>query len=303
VRVAGTNTLLQVPILKGAAEQLVTRRELRNVYQTNQDIKTYAAWFIFKALTTTGLIKNYINQSAHLCAVLHCSEGTLRGLVARMKEKKLLTVEPGRNLRLVSYDDAAQILQIIYTGTEPLKYDYAKQTGNQVFSYILRLKEIENAKADQLKGLTYHIAKNPLLLDEVCQELYQRGATEEELATASGFQRWLLRLQVQTFIHGGTESSFDIIHRRRADIDRSLRTIQDAHHYQHHASVTYLKKVLVKYRLAIITKQACTSKVRSKLYYTDKNGERRERYHWNKITKTTTLPLCDSITARPLSHL
>ena len=146
---------------------------------------------------------------------------------------------------------------------------------------------------EQLQGLVYYIEKNPLLLNDLLIEMDRRGATPEELETAEGFQAWLVKLQLQSFVHGS--AIFSTIFARRADINRSVKGIQKAHCYKHFSSVCYMKKVLQRRELAKVTKTSVTSKVRSRVYFIDEKGVKREAYKWNERLQTTIFFLCDDI--------
>ena len=114
---------VQVPILIGAADHLVYCRELRNKYQTNRTIKTWATYFLLKALTPSGLIKHWTAQRQRLLSFCKMTENCFRARLNEMKALQLVTITDTRSIRLVSYQRAAEILDIPYEGLIKINYN------------------------------------------------------------------------------------------------------------------------------------------------------------------------------------
>ncbi|MES2773403.1 MAG: hypothetical protein V4722_04425 [Bacteroidota bacterium] len=290
-------TLYKVPIITGAPEMLVCRRELRNKYYTNRDIKTWAAYFLLKSLTTSSIIKQWDQQSSFLEGVLQCNERTLRARLAEMVHIGLCQLcTATKNLTLTSYEKAAEILDIKYEGTTTILYDTATQRGCQVFQYLIRVDEIQNAKLKQLKALNYHITKNPLLKESLMQEM-ERFFNDDRQKLENGvfFQKRLYELQSISFKEGS--AIYEIIHHRRADINRGVKGIQNDHAYKGLSSVSYMKKVLVKYNLVTVKHNVVESRERNRVSFLTCDRKTNEKQSkWNKHNKSTLMVFCDDIT-------
>jgi hypothetical protein len=287
---------LSVPILIGAPAALVGCRELRNKYMTNRDIKTYAAFFLLKTLSTTGVIQEYENQMGVILPLIQCNKQTA---AARVKEMaalglcKLTIVEVSNNcylttIHLVSYKEAAAKLGIKYNGLINIIYDQEKK-GNQIFQYLIRTVEIADNAATQLEAIHYKLNKNPLLKSNLMHLLMQQGADEKKLHTSRlYFQKRFLLLQQQAF-KDGTELEA-VIYALRADTNRSAGTIKSHHCYKSAASVTYLKKRMQDLKLITVTRMITESDCRQRLY---RDGG--DAYKWAKGRKITLLRQCDQI--------
>ncbi len=290
-------SLHKVPVLTGAPEILVARRELRNKYYTNRDIKTWSAYFILKSLTTSSIIKEWTKQSGDLESVLQCNEKTLRARLAHMAGIGLCQLSKRtKNITLVSYQKAAELLDIKYEGTTTIFYDTATHKGCQVFQYLIRVDEIQNAKLKQLKALNYHITKNPLLKESLMQEM-ERYFNDDRKKLENGvfFQQRLYQLQTISFKEGS--AIYEIIHHRRADINRGVKGIQNDHAYKGLSSVSYMKNVLVKYNLVTVKHNVVESKERNRVsFLTCDRSTNEKQSKWNKHNKSTLMVFCDDIT-------
>lgn len=282
---------IHIKILTGAAAELVTRRALVNKYETNRAIKTWAHFFLLKSLTSSGIIKAWTKQKAHLLQFTKMNENSFRTRLQEMKALGLCTISNQRTITLTSFENAAQILGIEFTGTHSI--EYKKDTdANQIFQYQLRGDDIRQNQLDQRTELLRKVNKNPLLKSQLIILMQQAfGVTEKQLRQNSFFQEKLLQLQIQSFQHGST--LYDIIHSLRADINRSVKGMQTHHHYKSASSVSYMKKVMAKYGLVKIEKKTIDSDtdVRSR----KKLPGGMDGYKWISHKKTTAWVLCDQL--------
>lgn len=292
---------LNVKLPRGAVEALVCSREMRNSYETNRAIKTWSAFFVLKSLTTSGKLGDWQEQSEHLEAVLQCNHNTLRQRLGEMKALKLIkftdSTNRKKNIHFASWQTIANILNISEDATfEEIEYCPAAQRGCQVFAHLMRVREIQNAQATQLNGLMYHMNKNPLLKEALNVEIDREFGTLPKNGVE--FQQHLLNLQKRSFKEGS--ATYDIIHLRRADINRSVYTIQIHHAYKGLASVSYMKNKLKTLGLVTITHCVIESKERNRLHY-DAGVQgvgrlgRKDAYKYNKKSKSTLMVLCDDI--------
>lgn len=330
------NKTYRVPVLIGAPEALVSRRQLcgrytkktDKGYQTNPEIKIWSFYFLLKALTTSPFIKNWRDQADMLCAWTQVNEKTFYRYLDKLKEKKLATVDRNYKIHLVGWQTAAHILDIVYCGTYTIEFNPHKYEGKQVFQYLLRGEEIEQKKKDQLEGLMNGLEKNLPLKTDIMMQLAQQGANLHRLQhDRVYFQQRLLQLQQQLFKSGSDVLAYSFTH--RADINRSVIRIQEDHCYKSPSSVAYMKRRMVKLGVIEVTKVKVISKARSRFYLPAGAGNerelarlekrlnaggltkeqydhlveriekrRREGYKWFKDQKQTTLILCDQIIAK-----
>ena len=288
------NQVKQVAVLNGAANELVTHRELRNKYCTNRSIKTWATYFLLKSLTSSGCISNWTKQKQHILSYCRCTENSFRARLNEMEDLKLITLSKSRSILLTSFETAAEILGIEYTGL--IKIDYNENLpGKQIFQYFLRAEEIRSNQEKQLDALWYYAGKNPLLKDALMQLLDKSGSDVKRLQKdLPYFQTQLLRLQQNAFEKGSP--LFDIIHQLRADVNRSVKGIQKEHGYKGAQSVSYMKKVMQQMQIITVKKVCIHSTERSRLYVSEP-GEKRKRdaYKYLPAKKVTAWFLTDQI--------
>ncbi len=283
-----------VAILTGAAECLVNQRELRTKYQTNRQIKYWSTYFLLKALTTSGQIKNWRSQRPLILGFLQMNENTFYNHLQALQTLNLVQVDEAYNIKLASYKAAAGILEITYTGLTIIPYNPLKNAGKQIFQYFLRAEEFKHQQQRQISGMMHHLGKNPLLRNDLQHYLMQAGADEKKLKEPRYFREQLLKLQIAAFRHGS--ANLDYIMTRRADVNRSNGAIQKNHSYISKRSASYLKMRMKKLHIIAIQKICVESKERSRLYVPGEDGKRTEAYKWNKKSQKTIWFLTDQIT-------
>lgn len=312
-----------VPVLNGAAKELVGHRELRGMYtgkksrkqrkkkseeyyakrtegyQTNRSIKTWSCFFLLKALTTSGKIQNWthVNNKARLLTWLQMEENTFRSRIKEMTVLNLVSTSKDKNrtvdIILTSWEKAAAILGIQYTGTTQIKYNPDELQGKQIFQFVLRAEEFKQEQQKQLEALMYHLDKNPLLKNDYHLMLLKHGADDKQLRNPVYFQQRLLSLQMHLFKEGS--DILDYIFSRRADINRSGNLIKEHHSYKSTQSVSYLKRRMHKLKVIIVQKIIVESACRSRLYIPD-GEKRRDGYKWLQKKQHTAWFLTDQIT-------
>lgn len=281
-----------VPVLIGASTHLVAHRELRNKYSTNRSIKCWSTFFLLKHLSTSGHIQHWIRQKEYLLEYLQCNEQTFRSRIKELQRLKLLQILPGYCLQLTSYRKAASILDIDFCGLQKITYDQSIK-GTNVFAYMLTADEIRINQETQREAISYHLDKNPLLLDLLLQLLQQQGCDLRQLREDPVFfQEQLLKLQETSFKQGS--DILKEIMRYRADVNRGMRKIAEDHAYKHKRSVSYLKRVLEKLGIVRIVKRFVLSEAKSRRYLPDGNSKR-DGYMWLKKARATMWNLCDQL--------
>ena len=290
-----------IPVLIGAADELVTLREKKNVYNVNPHLKYWATWFLLKSFTTSGRIQAWNKQKKEMLEFLRMSDGSFRNQLYKLQQLKLITIEKSaigrdRDITLTSYKEAAAIMGIIYKGTEIINYkpdEYANET--QVFRYLLAAKEIVSNQQLQLDELYRKFQKNCSgHTTEILLQLQKLGADAQRCTTDKQYlQKQLLKLQKIVFREQSEMANvtFSI----RADINRSCKKMAADHKYAHAQSASFLKKKLQKLGACKIDKVRVHSEARTRLYVPCADGRRRDGYKWIKGSKVTAWFLCDQI--------
>ena len=284
-----------VAVIAGACDVLVTHREIRNKYQTNRSIKTWATYFLLKSLTASGILRDWTSQKQTILSYCKMTENCFRARLAELQQLQLITLQKNRSIKLTSFETAADILGIAYEGTIKIEYN-ENLPGKQIFQYFLRAEEIRSNQHKQLKALWYYANKQPLLKDALTQMLQQQlGSDVKQLQNnLSYFQQQLLQLQQNAFKEGSP--LLEIIHTFRADINRSVACMKDHHSYRSKQSVSYMKKVMKKMEIITVQKVCIESTNRARLYVPAENGKRRrDAYKYIESRKTTAWFLTDQI--------
>lgn len=281
-----------VTVLRGASDVLVSKRELRESYQTNRSIKTWSTFFLLKSLSIPGMIQNWRNQRKALLEYCKMSENSFRVRLKELKALGLITISKDLTITLTSYKNAAQILGIKYNGTTKIEY-HAKSPGKQIFQYYLVLDEIRCNQQKQVETLNRKSIANPLLRATLEILMIQKGADDRRLNNENYFQQYLQSLQLESF-KTGSENWNEII-ALRADKNRSVYGIKKQYGYCSAQSVSYLKMRLTHCNIAEVRTRKMESDVRSRVYIPKAGGQRREGAKYCRKTKRTVLFLCDSI--------
>lgn len=283
-----------VSILVGAAEELVRRRDLRKVYETNRDIKIWSSWFLLKTISpNSSFIEHWIKQKDIILDFLKLNENTFRRQLKEMVRLGLATVDH-YNITLTSYIKAADVLGIAFNNTYSVTYNPSQYEGKQVFRYLLTAEEFKERQERQLGALMNHMDKNPTLRNDIVMMLHQHGADERYLNHPRYFQERLLQLQLQLFRKGSDLLSY--IYTHRADINRGVKCIAKHYSYKSSQSVSYLKKRMAFFGIISVQKLSVASENRSRLYVPGENGKQRDGYKWLSRAKITALFLTDQIT-------
>lgn len=288
--------IYRIPVLIGAPKVLVSCRQLRNKYETNRDIKTWSAWFLLKALTTSNHIKNWRSQRDLILPFLQVNEKTFYSLLHKMTELGLVTTDSNFNIFLISYEKAADLLDIVYGGTYSLPYNPINEHGfKQTFQYIIRAEEFKHQQERQLSALLYHLGKNPSLKNDLHVLLVKYGADGHQLHDGIYFQERLLSLQMRLFKEGSEILQYVLTH--RADINRGVKSIKRNHSYKSTQSVSYLKSRMFKMGIITVEKKKVESQQRSRLYVPDveARGGKRDGYKYNRRSGNTVWFLTDQI--------
>jgi len=309
----------RVPVLTGAPEVLVAMREIRGrhvtagkAYETNRHIKYWSTFFLLKALSSTSYIQYWIQQKKHLLHWLQLNENTFRRHLAWMKENGLAEINKiNYSIRLCSYEAAAAILGIEYTGTFQVEFSPDKCKGKQTFQYLLRVEEFEHHKNRQLAALMFKIDNNPSLKNDLLHHLVQLGADYLRMQSDPAYYAGrLLQLQIKLFRQGS--DIFQYIMSLRADVNRGAKLIKQHHRYRSCQSVAYMKRKLASLGLARVWKLVIESEARMRfqipaqkdtpLRLIRKDGTQ-DGYKWVREGRKTMWRLTDQVSRQYQSEL
>lgn len=298
---ATDSQLVKVSVLIGAADYLVQQREKKNVYNVNQPLKYWATWFLLKTFTTSGRLQAWNKQKQELLSLLRLSDGTFRRQLDQLKAAGLIRVEKSlvgrdKDISLVSYREAADIMGIPFKGTTIIDYKpltYKNET--QVFRYLIVAQEVESNQQLQLDELHRKFQKNLSgCTTEIQLQLKQIGSDMKRIATDKQYlQQELLKLQKIVF--RDRSGLAEVVFSLRADVNRSCNTWADHHGYAAGQSASFLKKKLQNIGVAKVEKVFVRSDERTRLYVPCTTKGRRDGYKWIKGLKSTVWFLCDQI--------
>lgn len=282
----------RIPVLVGIAAHAVSQRALVNKYETNRFIRYVALFHLLKAISPgVGIIQNWRSQQPLICTFLGISERTLWSLLKLLCDKQLAVVD--KDIKLVSWKEAAHIFEIPYQGTTTINYNPFKNAGKQDFQYLLRGMEVQNNQVKQLETLLYKLDQNLSAKNELFVEMVRRGADLQRLQKEPLYLvQQLLQLYVNAFKEGTAICLYIMTY--RADLNRGVKGIQKDHCYKSMQSVAYMKRRMREWGVIEVEKKRVESKVRTRLYVPEGEGKR-DGYKWNGITKRTIWFLCDQI--------
>ena len=313
-------TVFDVAVLRGAAEELVQLREQcgnyvgntgfikrkkysekynknrrKDGYQTNKAIRYWSTWFLLKSTNKSGLIKNWIHQKEFLLPFCKVTETTFRSHLKELIRLKLIFISSDYSITLTSYEKAASILGIDYNGTYTIKYD-THHENKQAFQYLLRAEEMRNNQQMQLDALCFKADKNPLIKEWLMPIFAKDGYSSVQLEKDPKlFQALLFKLQQQAFVHGS--EIYDIIHALRADVNRGVNKIKDDHNYLSAQSASYLKSVMIKQAIIEVEQKFLVSHHRCRLYVPKADSEQygKEAYKYLPHQKKTGWRVTDQV--------
>ncbi len=262
---------LQVKVhLNLLANIVETRHENNNFvkkrtgYRVNKAIKVYAAFYVLKSLTTSGVIQDYAKALPVLTKALGCVNSTFYARLKALKALGLVAVNKG-SLILAGYSRVGEVLETLPDRMITVNYDPAKDK----FYQLLELAYLGKLQKDQETGFYQRVQNTPELA-----ELYAANlpivSTDKNIAPA------LSRYQVHCFIQGHPE--YYALMALNPDFNSTARKLRKDFNFKSYKSVAYLKKKLAAKGLLVIEKRKYTSQVRSrvKTAYVSFNAEKNQ---------------------------
>lgn len=242
--------IIRLKILEGLSRMIVSDRHLRASYKTNRAVKYYGFYCILKSMTTSGLVRDYVNQLTHICEITKRSRSTFYSYLNECIKLGLIE-KVGDNLRLTSWDTLVERFALRERKFTEFNYDTTRK--DQTPEYFLISAEISENQQYQVKSVMLRIGQNPQIKHFITKE-------QSPAETVKSLQN----MQVQTFFDGcgGSEIMYSIIHSFNADTQRTVPKLRKAFNLKSNRSVAYLKRQLSERGFAEVTQRFLKSSVR-----------------------------------------
>lgn len=280
------NTSYNIAIPLNLIALAVKTRTLKNKYQTNDFIKCLGNFAILKSLTTTGKIHFNLNQKKELHKHLKCSRNQLNNILNNLQKFEFIKRSNSGAIMLKSWEKINELFNCDYS--EKINIDY-NSTDNKRIDLLIYATEIKINQAKQLNAFNCKLIYNPTIFQLIKVELKNYFGIDADTLSIEQLQKYILKLQCKLFEIGTNNSKAVCMF--RAGIDRKLVTLKKVYNTKSVLSITYLKKLFVKFKIATIEKfslQSC-------------NGERAYKYNknfannFNKAAKQPVWFLTDAI--------
>lgn len=276
------NSFIPVKIHTHLLQNIVQDRQLRSKYQTNKIIKNAGFFYVLKALSTSGIIKDYFTQINDLCKILGgISKPTFYSLLKGCEQKGWIERRHG-NLNLKSFATFTNSMDSTASSFTTIKYEFKTQRINHVLeSAYLQLMEAERCRV-----LNSKINSNQYLKEDL--------KTVINPDSKGNWQPALKVMQLNTLMFGHDKKYAIFFY--NADLGCNTESLRAQFNFKSHESVAYLKKKLANKKLATVTAQRipCTHSV-------NKDNRIRGLYtEWDSKTKQVIYILPDKLEHAPL---
>jgi hypothetical protein len=245
-------------------------------YYTNRVIKPLCTYFLLKALTPSGVIRDY--TKIPLLDYLKVSKATFYSHLKQLESLKLVK-RTGDSLRLTSYDRMAEMFDLV---PQSSNITYITYNCTVKFHYLVYGSILHNSQKEIKRVVENKIKCNPELVDH-----YKRVLSVTTSATE--FQKALLQKQISDFKTKQPEDLRENFETEliNADLQITARNIRKRFGFKSYKSVAFLKSMLKRLRIAEINKRSIVSAHRCR--------KPRQYVEYNRETKVTTWRLPDEI--------
>lgn len=267
------------------ARIVVARRDLRVKYETNREIKAVGLFLLWKAQTTSGLIKSWNQQKHNLCLVARCSEFTLRGHIKLLLQLQLIKIIDG-DIQLASWEDLARIYEIDITEKFCFKYDYQSK---QKLHWWIVATDIQDNQNRQRYKCWQRLNKNPEHKAILLKAVIAGGADLSRINDPEYFLSQLRPLYLAS--HLRVSEIHDLLIQYRPFLDRGVKGMATACKAKCKSTASYIKKRLQSARIILVQKLSIESQERARNPFVD--------IKWLTDAKQTMLRLADFITVFP----
>lgn len=273
---------ISISIPYALAEAVVKRRELVNVYETNQVIRALDTWLVLKHLSVRcPFIQDWNQQKKTLLQICKISEAVFRHRLKLLSNLKL--VKYGKTIELCSWQ---QLGKVFACNTER-RFDIQYTTGDKarVQEWIIAT-DILNNQSRQKIAILRKLHKNPVNKKAVEHYILKSGGNKDQLQNSDYLLAWLKMQYINDFVQAS--ELHDILVAIRPDTNRGVKGMKTSWNFRNICSISYWKKILQKAGIIDITKLQIES--------SDRVRNPECKVLWLKDIKQTLLCMCDQIT-------
>ena len=238
--------MMEVKVYPDLIRKLLPMREERGAYavktgkayRTNREIKILDTFFILKALTTTGKIKNYKTRKDELSKACKISWSTFQSRIKELETKELISIQ-NKSIVCTGWRKLIDLYDFDPKYEYVVKYDEDNKAQKLYFHFMD--VEIEDNCRSQKEQFLKKFADNPHR-DFLLQRLVATAvATEQQLINDEALLRKALgMLQRERFVNGTNRN--DQIFSLNPFVGRSVATLRIDYGFKSNRSVTYTRR-------------------------------------------------------------
>jgi hypothetical protein len=240
---------MQVRVHADLLAMVVKDRQLNQVYQTNKRIKLVAAYYLLKAMTTSGVIKrDRLGEIMHVLDVE--DQRTVSRILNACERARYLQITPS-SIILASYPSFVETFDAPFTRMVSIRY----APGKAKFHHLMEATYLQLAEQRRQQVFENKLKAIP----ELEEELKQLVSPDKN----GNYSGPLCALQIQTFIHG---------HEKKAAIFAlnpfsacNTKTLRKNFAFKSEQSVAYLKAKLQRAKLLTVKPREITSQTKQHL--------------------------------------
>jgi len=275
---------IRVKVFNELVTKVIKNRKQRNLhcrkrsegYYTNRVIKPICTYFLLKALTPSGVIREY--TKIPLLDYLGICKATFYSHLKQLESLKLVK-RTADSLRLTSYDRMIEIFDLV---PQTSNVTYINYNCKVKFHYLVYGSIFHNSQKEIKRVIENKIKCNPELVEHYKKVLNVTPKADE-------FQKALFNKQIQDFRNKNPEdlqNSFET-ELINADLQITARNIRERFGFKSYKSVAFLKSMLKRLHIAHINKRSVVSITRCR--------KRCQYVEYNAKDKTTVWHLPDEI--------
>jgi len=230
---------MEVKIPKLWVDVAMQQRVLVNQYKTNHFMKMVGAFCVLKTLTTTGIFHNY-NEQPLLRESCKLSRNSFKKTISDLNKIGMVQII-GNDLKLVSWNQATQIVCQEQHNNEFFSFDFKAEDNAKIQYYFFALNIYENQHKQQ-NSFKKRLESNPTLktkLIELVANYFQLTIHQVEQMPLVDFMECLYQLQNNQFCVGTLGNAlFEL----NCDVNRSISKLKHEWSFNSTKSVSYYKK-------------------------------------------------------------
>jgi hypothetical protein len=258
----------------------IKQRTLINVYETNRFLKSVGYFAILKQLSTTGKLHNNSIQRKNLQQILKVSRNQVSNILNNLQQLQMIKLNASGSILLKGWDEICNIFDVDNDDAKII-IDY-NIADNKRIDLLIYAAEIKLNQDKQANAFACKLSNNPQIYQIIKDHLKHNYQLDADSLNLNELQQAILKLQQDAFVIGTQHSK--AINMFRCSIDRKLTTLKQAYNTKSVRTITYLKRLLQKFKIAKIIK----------MVHHSCNGERAYKFckHYaNNFNKETRQPI------------